>query len=718
MGGKYLCIEKRLELKGTVKSEINSETATSRTINVVNERSSSSIEGTILLRKQLMTIKNNVSMVIGDRYNTIPTDIDSFMIEMLLMNRPCQLVSKFKDFMIFDYEEEFLSRLYKPHEIPSRVKKLAAYYQNYQNFFNKPSFRDFKARHIIHSFGELKAEEYYKKNYEKTPKKPQSSTENLLDQKIFSTLVKENLEKTIITKSNLEEMNANDSFLINKEDFNNKLFTAKSGLFTKRSKEGGNSIENILSNFEDKIHKEIDERIIDKVHKNKKLAINNYSTTDKTKADEVTNITKYKRDETVSQQETTLKPHKTLKTNKSSSNIFLVSRSNGSLKLSHNAESRGKIIESYLEKGKKLNIKLNYKDFRELVRSKSPSTEKNQVQVCKLSEYKGLNLKKIASNNTQSLKSFDPKSDTSGLVLNHNKGKSTELFSQNKIKKSSSNYLSNPKPDAIVETRIPSSQPKNLSRNKFPSQNTLRPTFSLIKKENTLKNYESRGDSATPFKELLNVPQLNLTKTLFSKHGNSRSSLHSNINSLKIMSIRMPNSNEIAVKSNISQNGLNSRNPVKTRLKSPSNPSGNKIEHSQEKIVFTSYISLNKQERKKPNAKKEIPKAKNSKHMNDLLKEQIKELLEIEKRRKIQSKISIARSTSRNKRKEASGSQIAPNLQTTKLVQQEPGFQTRVKNAEQSSTSRMNIQIEFQNNMKKISKSSSKVRIASKKPGN
>ena len=49
-------------------------------------------------------------MVIAERYNTLEKDYTTYMTEVLIMNKPCHIVCKFKDFMIFDFIDEFLKR--------------------------------------------------------------------------------------------------------------------------------------------------------------------------------------------------------------------------------------------------------------------------------------------------------------------------------------------------------------------------------------------------------------------------------------------------------------------------------------------------------------------------------------------------------------------------------------------------------------------------------
>ena len=64
------------------------------------------------------------------------------IMENLIFNKNTHLVSTFKDFMIWDYIEEFLKRYYKGAESDERVPKFASFYKNYLKFFCIPTFKD------------------------------------------------------------------------------------------------------------------------------------------------------------------------------------------------------------------------------------------------------------------------------------------------------------------------------------------------------------------------------------------------------------------------------------------------------------------------------------------------------------------------------------------------------------------------------------------------
>ena len=103
-----------------------------------------------------------------NKYNCNKKIYDSFILEVLLNNVSCHLVSLFKEKMIIDYIDEFLHRKYKILESAERLPKFYKYYKNYLIFFCNPIFKDMKFNKLIQNNGEKKAEVYYKQNYLKS----------------------------------------------------------------------------------------------------------------------------------------------------------------------------------------------------------------------------------------------------------------------------------------------------------------------------------------------------------------------------------------------------------------------------------------------------------------------------------------------------------------------------------------------------------------------
>lgn len=150
------------------------------------------------------------------KYNYNKQKYELLLIDQLLCNANCRLVSIFKERMITDYIDEFLHRRYATEESRERLPKFYKYYKNYLVFFCKPIFKDFDFNKLIQNNGEKKAELYYKNNYqqaksldnikdngfEESDSDSSSDSENNIkfkkDGKIFNDSVKEKLENVTI----------------------------------------------------------------------------------------------------------------------------------------------------------------------------------------------------------------------------------------------------------------------------------------------------------------------------------------------------------------------------------------------------------------------------------------------------------------------------------------------------------------------------------------
>ena len=92
------------------------------------------------------------------------------IMENLIFNKNSHLVTVFKDYMIWDYYDEFCKRFYYKKESTQRVPKFSIFYKNYLKFFCIPTLKDQTPNEMIHTCSEKKAELFYKENYQRKKK--------------------------------------------------------------------------------------------------------------------------------------------------------------------------------------------------------------------------------------------------------------------------------------------------------------------------------------------------------------------------------------------------------------------------------------------------------------------------------------------------------------------------------------------------------------------
>jgi hypothetical protein len=172
---------------------------------------------------------SNIIMNNLQKHNTDSEKKNVILINNLINCKSCHFLAIFKDYLICDYIEEFLRRIYYLHESTERIPKLYNYYKNYLVFFCKPTFIDRFSNDKIKNYGDLNAECFYKNNFEK--KKNRNDEKKYLDRKIEEkdknkNNDKEELIKTVFTKSiqhSIDNIDEGDNNNLNINCFSNKI---------------------------------------------------------------------------------------------------------------------------------------------------------------------------------------------------------------------------------------------------------------------------------------------------------------------------------------------------------------------------------------------------------------------------------------------------------------------------------------------------------------
>ena len=176
------------------------------------------------------------------------------IINSFLINRNTHLVSIFKDYMIWDYQEEFLKRFYNIEETLIRLPKFFDFYLNYLNFFSQPTLNNFSFNEILQDNCEEKAELFYQNNLSKDNSNSgikiinddvNNNNNKKIESTIFTTLLKENIENTILmTVMNMNDFFSNNNVNIDLNDVKNEFNNFNENLFTNK-----NSLKKLVNYF-------------------------------------------------------------------------------------------------------------------------------------------------------------------------------------------------------------------------------------------------------------------------------------------------------------------------------------------------------------------------------------------------------------------------------------------------------------------------------------
>ena len=310
------------------------------------------------------------------KYNTNSQMKNIMLINNLINCKSSHFLAIFKDYLITDYIEEFLRRIYFLNESIERMPKLYNYYKNYLMFFCKPVFVDSFSNEIIKNYGDLNAECFYKNNLAK--KRSHHEDKRILDKKfIGKDMIKNNINKedeelvkTVFTKSiknSIDNINEEDSEGNNKKGIiDNNLFTSEFSSKMQQEMIGaniwgcdndnmlsdGNSLLLMINEIKDiQNNKKITEKTI-KINKN--VTNGNYKKNNNPK----NNINKY-----ISKEST----YKTLYTDKNNINI-----NSYSLRDNNNKDSKCNILKTNTYTHNK---NTNYESIQNMIYS--PKSKKN-----------------------------------------------------------------------------------------------------------------------------------------------------------------------------------------------------------------------------------------------------------------------------------------------------------------------------------------------------
>jgi hypothetical protein len=118
----------------------------------------------------MLNDKINIEIIIQEilysKYNDSKEEFDKQFIYCLQNSKKCHFSAKFKDYLIYDYIDEFFKNKYTLNESLNKLPKIALYYKSYLSFFCRPFFKNFYLNNLIQNYYDTKAEIFYKETYE------------------------------------------------------------------------------------------------------------------------------------------------------------------------------------------------------------------------------------------------------------------------------------------------------------------------------------------------------------------------------------------------------------------------------------------------------------------------------------------------------------------------------------------------------------------------
>ena len=156
-----------------------------------NTKSNKELIFTILRKKAYLKLYK--------KYSSNSFSFNTICINNIIFNESCLIVAKFKDFLIFDDNTEFLRNYYNMIDINKKLYKILDLYENYSKIFpnylvvkeRKFMYKNIrKKQKMIDAFNQIKIEE--EENRRKIKEKQEENENN--DNKLFTDLVKDEIK--------------------------------------------------------------------------------------------------------------------------------------------------------------------------------------------------------------------------------------------------------------------------------------------------------------------------------------------------------------------------------------------------------------------------------------------------------------------------------------------------------------------------------------------
>ena len=169
--------------------------------------------------KEKINKKFLTQQILFSKYVNSKEELNKQYIDSLIKNKKCHYCTMFKDYLIYDFIDEFIKKYYSNKESIIKLPKISIYYYHYLKFFCRPFFKNYYYNILIQNYFDRKAEIFYKEKYENKNNNFNIIKKNDKELIIFDNKTRKLLESSIIQTTIDLNSNIND---INLLDENNK----------------------------------------------------------------------------------------------------------------------------------------------------------------------------------------------------------------------------------------------------------------------------------------------------------------------------------------------------------------------------------------------------------------------------------------------------------------------------------------------------------------
>ena len=162
----------------------------------------------------LSQIESIVRRKMIKKYNCTNNKYNFYIINNILRNDYCHIVSRFKDILINSPDVEYFYKYHKKVENEDLLKKLYLFYKNYFNFYCKPIFSNISLSLFFKSYFDKKAKCFLNLEYSsETSKLEDIKSKKIIDESSIGSETKSNINQEKIFDNDIKESLDNVSIM-------------------------------------------------------------------------------------------------------------------------------------------------------------------------------------------------------------------------------------------------------------------------------------------------------------------------------------------------------------------------------------------------------------------------------------------------------------------------------------------------------------------------
>ena len=168
---------------------------------ISNSSFSSKANKSIILHAQFLAKKK-----MAKKYNCTKEKYDSYIINNVLRNDNCHIVTLFKDILLNYSNLEFFTKFYKINKIKRLLSEIYIFYKNYFSFYCKPIFNQISFNILLRNYFENKAKCFLNIENSKTSENKSENNSDSINNNTIETLNQSELIFNHYVKEFLENM--------------------------------------------------------------------------------------------------------------------------------------------------------------------------------------------------------------------------------------------------------------------------------------------------------------------------------------------------------------------------------------------------------------------------------------------------------------------------------------------------------------------------------